>query len=154
MILVEEIEQISLLIKKLEVPFTYVHGNTTEKKELAKLGLENRDLSEEIERFNKGEVKVFIGTKCVSTGTNFYPTHYGFNLQGGSSEIGTKQGIMGRLTRLLEKSRYKDFHLPKTVSKVFDFNVQVDELERQFGKRVSFYEESDCPINWIVHNEQ
>lgn len=152
LILVDEIEQISLLAKRFKaqgVEFTYVHGNTVDKAELLKYELENRDMREEILRFNKGEVKIFIGTKCVSTGTNFYPTHFAFNLQGGSSEIGTKQGFMGRMTRLLGKSRYKDFHAPKTVTKGFDFNVDVDQLTGAFFKRVDFYKETNCPIKWI-----
>jgi len=149
LILVEEIEQISLLIKKLEVPFTYVHGNTVKKDELEQYGLENRKLKDEIEKFNKGEVKVFIGTKCVSTGTNFYPTHYTFNLQGGASEISTKQGVLGRSTRLLEKSRYKNLHAPKNMSKIFDFNVDVEQLRGHFFKRYEYYKEADCPIKWI-----
>jgi superfamily II DNA or RNA helicase len=149
LILVEEIEQISLLANKLEVPFTYVHGNTIKKDELQAYGLENRNLKEEIEKFNKGEVKVFIGTKCVSTGTNFYPTHYTFNLQGGASEISTKQGVLGRSTRLLEKSRYKNLHAPKNMSKIFDFNVDVEQLRGHFFKRFDFYKEAQCPIKWI-----
>ena len=149
LILVEEIEQISLIAAKLTVPYTYVHGNTLKKDELSKYGLENRNLENEIERFNKGEIKVFIGTRCVSTGTNFYPTHFGFNFQGGSSEIGTKQGIMGRMTRLLEKSRYNTLHSPKLVSRLFDFNVDVEELRGSFYKRLGFYKESKCPIKGI-----
>jgi len=152
LILVDEIEQISMLARRFinqGVDFTYVHGNTVDKKELLEYGLENRDMRDEIERFNKGEVKIFIGTKCVSTGTNFFPTHFVFNLQGGSSEIGTKQGVMGRATRLLAKSRYKDCHAPKIVSKIFDFNVNVDQLAGAFFKRVEFYKEAQCPIRWI-----
>jgi superfamily II DNA or RNA helicase len=152
LILVEEIEQISLLAKRLEregVAFTYVHGNTKPKAELEAYGLENRKMKDEIARFNEGKVKVFIGTKCVSTGTNFYPTHFVFNLQGGGSEIGTKQGVMGRATRLLAKSRYRDLHAPKNVSRVFDFNVDVEGLEGSFEKRLEYYKEADCPIKWI-----
>lgn len=149
LILVEEVEQISLLAKRLTVPYTYVHGNTIPKKELEEYGLENRNLEDEIEKFNKGEVKVFIGTRCVSTGTNFFPTHFGFNLQGGSSEIGTKQGIMGRMTRLLEKSRYNSFHTAKNISKLFDFNVDIEDLKNSFYKRLTFYKESKCPIKGI-----
>jgi superfamily II DNA or RNA helicase len=149
LILVEEIEQISLIAKLLEVPYTYVHGNTIDKAELTKYKLENRDLTEEIEKFNSGEVKVFIGTKCVSTGTNFYPTHFTMNLQGGASEIGTKQGVLGRSTRLLEKSRYKNLHAPKNVSKIFDFNVDNESLKGHFFKRYEYYKEARCPIKWI-----
>jgi superfamily II DNA or RNA helicase len=149
LILVEELEQISNLIKGIKVPFSYIHGNTASKADLEKLGLENRDIQEELEKFNRGEIKVLIGTKSISTGTNIYPTHWVFNFQGGSSEIATKQGTMGRSTRLLKNSRYKDFHKPKNVSKIFDFNVDIEEMKRSFFKRLEFYKEADCEIKWI-----
>lgn len=147
LILVEEIDQIAELSKRITVPFTYVHGGSLKKEEAEKLGIENRDMKKELLKFNNGEVKVLIGTDSVSTGTNMFPTHNTINLQGGSSEISTKQGVIGRSVRLLNKSKFKDKHKPKKVSKIWDFDILgIDILERQLLKRISFYEETECLV--------
>ena len=70
-ILVEELSQIQMLTYLINVPFGYIHSGS--KKDAAKWGLERVDLTTEIERFNKGEIKVLIGTKAIATGTNIYP---------------------------------------------------------------------------------
>lgn len=147
LILVEEIEQISELAKRLNVPFTYIHGGSLSKEDAESLGLENRNMKEELLKFNNGEVKVLIGTDAISTGTNIFPTHNTINLQGGSSEISTKQGVIGRSVRLLSKSKFKEKHKPKDVSKIWDFDILgVDILKRHLNKRISFYEETECLI--------
>lgn len=147
LILVEEIDQIAELAKRLTVPFTYVHGGSLKKDEAEKLGIENRDMKEELLKFNNGEVKVLIGTDSISTGTNLFPTHNTINLQGGSSEISTKQGVIGRSVRLLSKSKFKDKHKPKDVSKIWDFDIlNIDILEKQLAKRIGFYKETNCLV--------
>ena len=147
LILVEEIDQIAELSKRLTVPFTYIHGGALKKDEAEKLGLENRNLKEELLKFNNGDVKVLIGTDAISTGTNLFPTHNTINLQGGSSEISTKQGVIGRSVRLLSKSKFKDKHKPKNVSKIWDFDIlDIEILKKQLGKRISFYEETECTV--------
>ncbi len=148
LILVEELCQISMLKDLLKVPFSYVHSGS--KKEAEKWGLQAVDLQEEIDKFNEGKVRVLIGTKCISTGTNLFPTHNSINWQGGSSEIATKQGIMGRSTRKLEISKYKDLHKPKPFCRIFDFDV-VDQpiLKRQLQERIKYYEESGGEIKII-----
>ena len=151
LILVEEIEQLARVAKKLNVPFAYAHGNTTKKDKLEKLGLTKVKVMDEIEKFNKGEVRVFIGTSCVSTGTNFYPTHNTINLQGGASEIKTKQGTIGRSARLLSKSKYKDFSPPKPYTKVWDFHIiGIDKMAAHLKKRVGFYRDTGCPIEKVT----
>lgn len=150
LILVDEISQIAEIAAKLTVPFGYVHGNTTKKEDLERMGLAKTDLKKEIDKFNRGEIKVLIGTSCISTGTNMYPTHNVFNFQGGASEIGTKQGAIGRPTRLLEKSRFKDFHVPKLFSKVWDFNVlEIEKMESHLEERKKFYEETGGSILYL-----
>lgn len=142
LILVEELVQIQMLTEVLDVPYTYIHSAA--KGEAAKWGLEKVNLSEELERFNKGEVRVLIGTRSVSTGTNIYPTHNTCNWMGGSSEIITKQGPMGRSTRWM-KAKYAPFHKEKTHTKVWDVNIKGQKnkiLENMFNKRISFYRET------------
>jgi superfamily II DNA or RNA helicase len=141
LILVEELSQISMLIKLLEVPFGYVHAAS--KKEAAEVGLVAVKSAEQIEKFNKGEIRVLIGTKAVATGTNMFPTHNTINWSGGSSEIVTKQGTMGRSTRKLENSKYKSYHKPKPHSMIYDFSIPNNKLlESQLRSRIKFYEET------------
>lgn len=145
LILVEELEQIKMIKDLLKVPFAYVHS--ADKKKAAEFGLEKVDLQESVDKFNNGIVKVLIGTKAIATGTNIYPTHGCINWMGGSSEIVTKQGAMGRSTRRLEISKYKDIHTPKPYTMVYDFRVSgIEKLDKQLAKRISFYKESGGEI--------
>lgn len=147
LILVEELVQIQMLTKLLKVPYTYIHSAS--KKEAAESGLEKVKLLDELERFNRGEVRVLIGTKSISTGTNIYPTHNVVNWVGGSSEILTKQGTMGRSTRWM-KPKYKKFHKEKVKSKIFDFDVQKNKiLANMLKSRVRFYKETGEEIIYI-----
>jgi superfamily II DNA or RNA helicase len=145
LILVEELEQISMILRLMPetVSVCYAHGNTVSISELNKLGLEKTDNEKNIERFNKGECRVFIGTSCVSTGTNFFPAHNTVNWQGGGSEVVTKQGVIGRSVRLLHKSAYADRHLPKDVATIWDFNIRgVDDLKKSLKSRIGWYMET------------
>lgn len=148
LILVEELEQISMLQSLLKVPFAYVHS--ADKKKAAQFGLEKVDLQESVDKFNKGDVKVLIGTKAIATGTNIYPTHNVVNWMGGASEIVTKQGSMGRATRKLEISDYKDLHTPKPFSMIYDFRVKgVQILDKHLVKRASYYQEAGGEIRYF-----
>ena len=148
LILVEELVQIKMLVKLLEVPYGYVHAAA--KKEASQYGLESVDSAEQIERFNKGEIKVLIGTRAIATGTNIFPTHNTINLMGGNSEIITKQGAMGRSTRKLEKSKYREYHKPKPFSMIYDFDVKGNKiLESQLKNRIKYYEESGQDVKIV-----
>jgi hypothetical protein len=156
LILVEEIEQIAMLANLLKVPFTYAHGNTLKKSDIDKInkkyktdiGRTNND--ENIEAFNRGEYKVFIGTSCVSTGTNFFSNHHTCNWQGGSSETATKQGPIGRSVRLLHKSKYSEMHKPRPITTVWDINILgISKMEKQTETRIGFYEETGQPVKYI-----
>lgn len=140
LILVEELVQIQKLTKLLEVPYAYIHSGS--KKDAAENGLEKVDLTEQLERFNSGEVKVLIGTKSIATGTNIYPTHHTINWMGGSSEINVKQGPMGRSTRWM-KAKYAHAHKEKTHTQIWDFDVQGQPiLERMLRTRIRYYRET------------
>ena len=129
----------------IKVPFGYIHSAS--KKDAAEWGLEKVKLLDELEKFNKGDYKILIGTKSISTGTNIYPTFNTVNWVGGGSEIVTKQGSMGRSTRWM-KDRYKKFHKEKTQSTIWDFNVEGQHiLERQLRKRIEYYEETGETVN-------
>jgi superfamily II DNA or RNA helicase len=157
LVLVEELKQIKMLVDKLNVPYEYVHSAS--KADAAKYGLETRKVDQAVEAFNKGEVKILIGTSCIATGTNIYPTHNTINWVGGSSEVRTKQGAVGRSVRLLEKSEFKDLHKQKPISKIYDFrltnvpkrraNSKPDILENHLQKRISMYKETNKDIRYI-----
>jgi len=147
LILVEELEQIEMLQKLLKVPFAYVHS--ADKKKAKEFNLEKVNLQDAVRKFNTGEVKVLIGTKAIATGTNLYPTHNCINWMGGSSEIVTKQGAMGRSTRKLEISKFKHLHVPKPYTMVYDFRVKnIPLLDKQLIKRCAFYQEAGGEIKY------
>ena len=148
LILVEELRQIKMIIDLLKVPYAYVHSGS--KKDAEEWGLETVKLQDQVDRFNNGEAIVLIGTRAISTGTNMYPTHNTCNWVGGSSEIYTKQGTMGRSTRKLEISKYKNFHKEKLFTNIYDVRVKGQPvLEKQLEKRVVFYEESGGEIKYF-----
>lgn len=148
LILVEELCQIQMIIDKLTVPYGYAHSAA--KKDAAKFGLVPTKSEEMVEAFNKGEIKVLIGTSCISTGTNMYPCHNTVNCVGGASEVRTKQGAVGRSVRLLEKSEFKDLHKVKPFSRVYDFNVNnVKRMVDHLDKRIAMYKETTDDIKYI-----
>lgn len=136
LVLVEELHQISMLTKLLKVPFAVAHSET-KKERLAELGIDKVDPSESVEKFNKGEVKVLVGTSCIATGTNIYPTHNTFNWVGGTSEIKTAQGTVGRSLRLHAANPWADKCVPKEFSQIWDFAViDVPVMMDHLGKRI------------------
>ena len=148
LILVEELRQISMLEKYLKIPYGYVHS--ADKKKSSEWDLEKVKLQDEVDKFNNGEIKVLIGTRAISTGTNMYPTHNTINWVGGGSEILTKQGTMGRSTRKLEISDYAHLHKAKPFCRVYDFRVKgIPILEGQLQKRIKYYSESGGNIKFI-----
>jgi hypothetical protein len=90
-----------------------------------------------------------IGTRAIATGTNLYPTHNTVNWVGGSSEIITKQGAIGRSTRKLEISKFSQFHEPKEESIIYDFEIKDEPiLNNQLKKRIKYYQETGGEINF------
>jgi superfamily II DNA or RNA helicase len=147
LVLVEELTQIADLVARLKVPYAYCHSAA--KKDAQEWGLEVVNTKDSIAKFNNGEVKVLIGTSCIDTGTNMYPTHNTCNWVGGSSEVTTKQGTIGRSVRKLENSKFKNLHKPKPYTKIFDFDVTNSKLlHSQLEKRVEWYEDTGCPLKY------
>ena len=149
LILVEELHQIASLVKLLKVPYAYAHS---EKKpdRLRELGLEKVDSAESVEKFNKGEALVLIGTSCISVGTNIYPTHNTCNWQGGTSEIKTKQGAVGRSVRLGSQNPWASKCVPKTKATIWDADVtDICVMHAHLEDRVEFYTESGSEIKRI-----
>lgn len=149
LILVEELSQIAAIVKLLKVPVAYAHSEA-KKDRLLELGLEKVDPAESVEAFNKGEVMVLVGTSCIATGTNIFPTHNTFNFVGGSSEIKTKQGSVGRSVRKMSSSPYKNPCAPKDKATIWDFNVSdVPLMVKHLKERIRFYKDSGTEIKFI-----
>lgn len=149
LILVEELGQIAALLPLLKVPVAVAHSEKRATR-LAELGLQKCDRKAEIERFNRGEAMTLVGTSCISTGTNIYPTHNCFNWQGGTSEIKTKQGAVGRAVRLGRSNPWAHLCAPKEKSLIWDFLIpEVYIMARHLEDRVVHYGDSESEIKYI-----
>lgn len=92
LILVEEFAQYEAIQPLLKVPHLFASSKT--------------DAMEAVDKFNKGEVMLLVGTSAVATGVDTRPVQCLIYLQGLSSEIKVMQAV-GRGTRLVPGK--KDF---------------------------------------------
>jgi superfamily II DNA or RNA helicase len=142
LILVEELNQVSMLAKLLTVPFGYAHSET-KKERLAELGLEKVDVQEQIDRFNRNEIKVLVGTAAVHVGCNIFPMTTTINWVGGASEIKTRQAGIGRSIRLPQANPFASKCGPKSKVTIYDFDIPGNfVLERHLESRIECYKES------------
>ena len=142
LILVEELSQIAMVTSMLKVPFAIAHSEKR-KDRLEEIGIPKVDSKESVEKFNKGEVKVIVGTSCIATGTNIYPCHNVVNWRGGSSPIRTKQGGVGRAVRHGHSNPWASKCHPKTLATIWDFNVLDNfTMTRHLEARIECYLES------------
>lgn len=143
LVLVEELQQISDLVKLLNVPYSIAHSETKAAR-LEELGLEKVDVSESVEKFNKGIAKVFVGTSCIRTGCNMYPVNHCFNWVAGASEVATRQGCVGRSVRLEHQNPWADNCPKKPFSTIWDFDITPEQyvLTAHLEKRIGYYSES------------
>lgn len=152
LVLVDELSQIAMLLPILVaagIPTALAHSEKKAER-LQELGISKVDNAESVEQFNKGEALVLIGTSCISTGTNIYPTHNTFNWQGGTSEIKTKQGAVGRTVRLGKHNPWADQCVAKERGLIWDFLVEdVYIMSKQLNDRIEHYSDSGSEIKYI-----
>lgn len=149
LVLVEELGQIAMLAKRLTVPFAYAHSESN-KQRLAELGLEKVDVAEQIDRFNKNEVKVLIGTSCLHVGVNIFSMTNTVNWVGGASEIKTRQAAIGRSIRLPKANPHHKLCGPKESCTIWDFDVRDNYvLQRHLEARLECYKDSGSEIKYI-----
>lgn len=149
LVLVEELEQISMLKDLLQVPFSVAHSEKKAER-LEQLGLEKVKTSEQVKDFNSGKTMVLIGTSCISVGTNLFP-HIVVNWVGGSSEIKTLQGAVGRAVRKHEQNPFQNRDCAyKDKATIYDFDVDVKAMKIPLVKRISFYKNSESTIKLIT----
>jgi superfamily II DNA or RNA helicase len=142
LVLVEELQQISDLVKLLTVPYSIAHSETKPAR-LLDLGLDKVDVSESIELFNKGISKVLIGTSCIRTGCNIYPVNHCINWISGASEVATRQGCVGRSVRFAHQNPWASKCPAKPFATIWDFDVRGPYvLENHLQKRIQYYRES------------
>jgi superfamily II DNA or RNA helicase len=142
LILVEELNQIAMLKKLITVPFGYAHSET-KKERLLELGLEKVDVAEQIERFNRNEIKALVVTSCGHTGVNLFGMTSTVNWVGGASEIKTRQAAIGRSIRLPSANPYKAKCGPKEKVTIYDFDIQGSYvMERHLEARMACYADS------------
>ena len=149
LVLVEELEQIAMLLPLLKIPYAIAHSEKKAER-LLELGIPKVDPTESVDMFNRGDCMVLVGTSCISTGTNIYPTHNCVNWQGGASEIRTKQGAIGRSVRLGTQNPYFNRVQPKPKATIWDFAVwDIDIMLRHLETRLEFYGESGSEIKEV-----
>jgi superfamily II DNA or RNA helicase len=103
-ILVEELEQFTMLLPYLKYPARFAHGPLNDKrKKLIPKEYHDDDPTELVNLFNEGKIPILVGTSCIATGTDLQAVEALIYLQGKSSEIKTKQAV-GRATRGGKKS--------------------------------------------------
>jgi len=138
LILLDEFVQFAALRPYLgSIPFEFCHGGAngedkkgTKVRDILPREFWESDVEGAVDRFNRGEKKLLVGTKAISTGVDTKPAGCVINLQGGLSEVATKQAI-GRGTRVTETK--KDVI-------VVDFRVVGSSaMERHADTRVEIY---------------
>lgn len=150
LILVDELPQINALGPYLKVDYEFAHGGipylSSSERRRKEMGYEVRDLRDilperfhrpdvdgAVERFNKGDLPVLVGTSAICTGTDIQMAHNLIFIQGGKSEIKFRQGVGRGTRRILGKKEHCN---------VVDFDVQnVPVLHRHSMNRVRIYEE-------------
>jgi len=121
LILIDEHVQEKILQAYMKVEFTYASG----KSEVEKI----------CKDFNAGKIMCVVGNSAASTGTNFKPNRFTINWRAGKSIVKTKQGPIGRSTRI-------DKRTGKTECKVLDFRINnVRKLRNHANKRIECYKQ-------------
>ncbi len=112
LILVEEFEQFMALRPYLTMPFEFAHGGAADREradgkklsEILPAEYRQSDVKAIVDRFNRGETKLLVGTSAIGTGVDTKPCGALVYLQGGTSEIKARQGA-GRGTRVTDTKK-------------------------------------------------
>jgi superfamily II DNA or RNA helicase len=147
LILVEHIEQFQYLLPYFKYEAGFAHGGVTvANKHYLPKEYHKSDPTALVDKFNKGELKILVGTSCISTGTDLKPVKTLINLQAGVSEIKIRQAV-GRGTRKVadkEDFNYIDFCV--TIKDLADRN---NILVRHCLSRVKTYRDIYDNLEWI-----
>lgn len=151
LVFVDELSQIPLVTKLLNCSFGYIHGNTTDKEDQEKYGIEKCDIKKTIEDFNTGKIRVLVSTSVGFTGVNFFAQSASIFFVGSSSEIEICQSIIGRNVRILSKSKYAQYHKPRDIIHLYDF--EIEQNASSLKKRLALYKATGQPIYKLTSDE-
>lgn len=151
LILIEEIPQFTALLPYLkhEVGFAHAALNKDDKHKLPSQ-YHKSDPKALVERFNRKELPILVGTSCINTGTNIEPVNTLINLQGGMSIVKAKQSI-GRGTRRppgKDSFVVLDFIVRVPAAEWTDANgkIRIDMIHRHCLERKGIYEDIYGPV--------
>lgn len=100
LILIDEVDTFTKILPYLKYEVGFAHGTLSDNKSKVPQQYWDSDPNDLVDKFNKGEFKILVGTSCISTGTDVRAVKFLIYLKGGKSEIEVKQGV-GRGTRLV-----------------------------------------------------
>lgn len=134
LIILEEFRQFDLIKNFITVPYVFCHGGASAdaKEYLPQEYWVSPDIPTEVDKFNRGETRLMIGTSAIATGTDTIPVEYLINCRGGTSETQVKQ-TLGRGTRIGAGKKsffYVDFCIDGSTT-----------MERHVGVREEIYRE-------------
>lgn len=152
LVLVEELNQIAMLLPLLQaanIPTAVAHSEKKNER-LQELNIPKVNPKEGVEKFNKAEAMVLIGTSCIAVGTNIFANHNTVNWVGGASVVKTLQGAVGRSVRLHKHNPWADRCTPKEKCLIWDFNVHdIYVTSRHLDDRIEYYKNSGSDIKYI-----
>ncbi len=137
LILIDRMAQFRRMLPFLAGDFGFAHGTMSkeEKSEIPERWWKD-DVENLVERFNNKDLKLLVGTTCITTGTDLRPTDVILYLMTGKSEIRVCQA-RGRATRLVPG---------KTDFTFVDFDIEIpgvapykNVLHQHFKQRLGFY---------------
>lgn len=151
-ILIEELEQFVRLRAFLRHEHAFAHGPLNkDTKKIVPAEFHDVDNGDLVERFNKGEIPILIGTSCIATGTDIQAVEAMIYIQGKSSEVKVKQAL-GRDTRGGTKGFvFNPWTGKQKVDCIHvDFDVKNQEVvHRHANIRRGFYDEVYGPTETI-----
>lgn len=156
LILIDEVEQFTRLLPFLKHKAQFAHGPLAACKcgkpgwtadkghdgNVCKVPAEYREVDngDLVDRFNRNEFPILIGTSCISTGTDIRSVKTMIYLKGGKSEIEVRQGV-GRCTRKVDG---------KTACTVIDFDVtNIPVLTKHAAERRSIFDDTYGPTETV-----
>jgi superfamily II DNA or RNA helicase len=138
LILVEEVSQFSYLLPYLTVEAGFAHGGVDKdgKKKLPEAYHKSEPMKL-VERFDKKELPILVGTQCIGTGTDIKTADMIIDIVGLASEVRIRQNV-GRGTRISEG---------KTKFTYFDYDVvNIPKMTKHAEKRRKIFDDIYGPV--------
>lgn len=133
LIMIDHIGQFKYLLPYLKHKPGFAHGGVTDKNQhFIPEEYHKSDVDGLVKEFNKGDLKILVGTGVISLGTDIKPVNDIYNLQGGVSEVKFKQ-LIGRGTRKVPGKDSFNF---------IDFDLKnIPQLHAHAQRRIEIYKD-------------